>query len=416
MSESLFSDHRPSVSNEIRSIAFCGGGRWGSILFQELFKQVPPSTTLIWVTRDADKKKGEWERKASHCNIEFIDKWQDRLTDCDGAVVATSVERHYPLCRDFLSASVPTLCEKPIAATIQQLEQLMGLAKATLCPFGIHLEFAYLEGFDEFVQKTNGIHIDRIQAQWFDPEIEIRGDIVKRAEYQCDIINDQVPHVWSLVSRLVPDTHFLRIDGLSYSPERTEISGKLGKASVEIQLSRRHETRRRLISINGGEATFDFCTEPPTATINNMPVVLGASLLRPLQHTLKSFLTQVREYLMVKADRNAFASSQKLDAKNCLDDSTEWLLSAQKFYPFLIQCIEASDRLRQVQDGMISQLLGDRDRESKELPYLQRQDVQLILDRWLPQGLASQEQYLPGSKENDYKLAKHILSSLYERP
>ncbi|MFN7841325.1 MAG: hypothetical protein ACK5N9_06320, partial [Pirellula sp.] len=101
--DSDFCNHR---SDEQRSLAFFGGGRWGSILFEELFKQASPSTNLVWVTRDASKKKEEWSRKSIHGNVEFIDAWQDRLVDCDGAIVATSVDRHYSLSRDLLSATV----------------------------------------------------------------------------------------------------------------------------------------------------------------------------------------------------------------------------------------------------------------------------------------------------------------------
>jgi hypothetical protein len=414
LSVSLDQNSLTPESNAIRSIAFCGGGRWGSILFEELFKQVPADTNLIWLTRDADKKKEEWRSKINLRNVEFIEEWHDRLIECDGAIVATSVDRHYTLSRDFLSASVPVLCEKPIAATRQQLDHLQLLSRTNMCPFGIHLEFAFLEAFDEFIEKAKEIRIDRIQAQWFDPEIEIRGDIVKRSESLCDIISDQLPHVWSLVSRVLSKAPCLQLDNLSYSTGLTEITGKLGGVALEIQLSRRHESRRRFISLNGGEATFDFCIVPPTAIIDNTPLSLRTNPLRPLQHTVRSFLTQVQTYRIMKSRKMSMGAPSNIAGDDHLVDSN-WVLSVENYLPFLVQCLEISNRLRRVQDVMILQMIGDWDRESNERPDLKENEVQLVLDRWLPQGIASGAWYRPGSKENDSEMAKQILNSLYKR-
>ncbi|MFN7874648.1 MAG: Gfo/Idh/MocA family oxidoreductase [Pirellula sp.] len=409
-----FDQITPTTSRFLQSIAFCGGGRWGTIFFEELTKQIHPSTNLIWVTRDANKKKEEWRRKVTHENIEFIEGWHDRLTECDGAIVATSVDRHYTLSRDFLSAAVPVLCEKPIATTRQHLDHLLCLSKTNNVPLGIHLEFTFLEAFDDFIQKAKPFKIDRIQAQWFDPEIEIRGDVVKQAESQCDIISDQLPHVWSLVSRINPKSTALQLDSLRYSTGLTELTGKLGDASLEIQLSRRQEKRRRFISLNSGAATFDFCIEPPTATVGKKELSLKTTNTRPLQSTIRSFLSQLHAYKVVKSGILAYDAVLPVDTIYQSIDSN-WMLAVENYYPFLVQCLEISNRLKGIQDNIISQMVGGWNQGGTESPDLSENEVQMVLDRWLPQGIASGAWYRPGSKENDHEMARQILTSLYKQ-
>jgi hypothetical protein len=409
--DSDFCNHR---SDEQRSLAFFGGGRWGSILFEELFKQASPSTNLVWVTRDASKKKEEWSRKSIHGNVEFIDAWQDRLVDCDGAIVATSVDRHYSLSRDLLSATVPVLCEKPLAATRSQLDHLRQLAIENHCPFGVHLEFAYLTSFDDFIEKTKSIEVARIHVEWFDPEIEIRGGVEKRAEYQCDIISDQLPHVWSLVSRAISNGFEPQFDSIHYSPRRTTVSGTIGAISAEIQLSRRHSQRRRYISVNGGEATFDFSIEPPTATFRNASLCLQASLMRPLQYTVSSFLAQVDAHKNVNSGLDSNDSALGSDTRNRWA-ITDWALSVENYYAFLLQCLQLSEQMSTIQDGLISQLLSGRNSLLKVDSSLPEEHVQLVLDRWLPKGIASGAGYRPSPYTNDCELALQIVRSLQKR-
>ncbi|MCU0720274.1 MAG: Gfo/Idh/MocA family oxidoreductase [Pirellula sp.] len=407
-------DSRNPRSDQPRSIAFFGGGRWGSILFGELYKQVSPSTNLVWVTRDAEKKKIEWLRKPTHANIEFIDAWQDRLVECDGAIVATSIDRHYSLSRDLLSAAVPVLCEKPIAATCDQLRHLRQLAKESQCPFGVHLEFAFLTSFDDFVDKSKAIEVKQIQVEWFDPEIEIRDGMEKRAEYQCDIISDQLPHVWSLICRAVSSEFDAQFDSLHYSPARTTVSGTIGDVSVEVQLSRRHTQRRRFISFNAGEATFDFHIEPPTATFRNKPLGLTASFMRPLQYTVSSFLSQVEAYRISKLGLVSEQASDE-DHPKSHRVSSNWVLSVENYHVFLLQCLGLSERLRATQDGLISQMLLGGNLTMDYDASLTEEHTQLILDRWLPKGIESGASYRPSPHTNDRELAIQIVRSLYRR-
>lgn len=398
----------------VRQLAFFGGGRWGTVFFEELCKHVPQSILLFWVTRDAKSKREAWQRNGGREYVEFIDSWHDRLVESDGAIVATSVDRHYALARDMLSAAVPVLCEKPLAATREQLNHLCHLAHQNQCPFGIHLEFSYLTAFDDFLIRTEPIATKRIQVEWFDPEIELRDGIEKRVEYQCDIVSDQWPHVWSLISRSVKAGVLPEIDRLEYSPARTSLVGRVADIELDVKLSRRHTQRRRMINLNDGEATFDFRVEPPTATLRDEILRIAPSGFRPLGYSIRSFLAQISDYKAARAKRDL-----RISAAACESDDTivkqDWPLSVDNCYTFLVSTIELSERLKKIQEDVLSRVLSGKRWESNERFPLNDEEVQMILDRWLPKGIESGAWYRPGSREIDRELATQVARSIYQR-
>lgn len=412
-----FSRHNDPQQNdgaEPLRLALFGGGRWGTIVFDELCKHAPANANLVWVTRDAHNKRNAWQRDRFHNSVEFIESWEDRVTGLDGAFVVTSIDRHYRMSKELLTAAVPVLCEKPLAPTREQLDHLCSLANQHQCPFGINLEFAYLTAFDDFLIKTRSVAIERIQVEWFDPEFELRDGVEKRAEYQCDIVSDQWPHVWSLVSRIANDGVVPRIDRVEYSPQQTRLIGTFDNAQIDVKLSRRYSQRRRHISFNDGEATFDFRIEPPSATLRGQPLHLDVPVLRPLAYSIRSFLTQIFDYNSARLRPGTNPIDFTSEPQNPLGKPI-WPLSVNRCYEFLVDTFELSERLKVIQEDILSRLLFSRGGESHESLQLSDEEVQMVLDRWLPQGMASGARYRPGTKDSDRELAMQIARSLYQR-
>jgi predicted dehydrogenase len=65
-----------------------------------------------------------------------VDRYEDVMSDVDGAIVAVPPKLHYPVTMDFLAAKVNVLCEKPLTESGEQARRLVekaGQMRVALC-------------------------------------------------------------------------------------------------------------------------------------------------------------------------------------------------------------------------------------------------------------------------------------------
>jgi predicted dehydrogenase len=126
------------------------------------------------------------------------------LPALDAAIVAVPTVAHHGVVRLALNAGVDVLVEKPIAATLDEAEQLLSLAQKNRCV----LQVGHLEWFNSAMQAIRD-HIDRpifIDAQRVGPFPDRATDI--------DVVRDLMIHDLDILQQLLGD-----------EPERIEAVG-----------------------------------------------------------------------------------------------------------------------------------------------------------------------------------------------
>jgi myo-inositol 2-dehydrogenase/D-chiro-inositol 1-dehydrogenase len=85
---------------------------------------------------------------ADRLGVEAADSPQAMLASgLDGFVIATATPGHAPLLRLGVEAGVPTFCEKPVAATLDETLELSRLVASTSVPVHVGFQRRFDEGY-----------------------------------------------------------------------------------------------------------------------------------------------------------------------------------------------------------------------------------------------------------------------------
>lgn len=98
----------------------------------------------------AEQYGGEWFRELG-----------DALPHADAAVVAASTEYHYDIAREVLEAGVPVLIEKPICPSLEQTEEILGIAEQR----GVPVQCGFLERFNAGVIAAQALIEEPVYAR-----------------------------------------------------------------------------------------------------------------------------------------------------------------------------------------------------------------------------------------------------------
>ncbi len=96
----------------------------------------------------------ERARKASerfNCKA-FVD-YRDLIGNVDAVSIAVPTNAHYIVARDFLSAGVDTLLEKPMTSTLEEADQLISIAESK----GAILQIGFVERFNPAIRALDTI-------------------------------------------------------------------------------------------------------------------------------------------------------------------------------------------------------------------------------------------------------------------
>jgi predicted dehydrogenase len=84
---------------------------------------------------------------------EWFPQVDDALTKADAVVVAASTEYHYDIAREVLAAGLPVLIEKPICPSLEQTEEILGIAEKR----GVPVQCGFLERFNAGVLAAQAL-------------------------------------------------------------------------------------------------------------------------------------------------------------------------------------------------------------------------------------------------------------------
>src|SRR5947209_6147365 len=92
----------------------------------------------------ADVNPAQAEAVAQRCGTRAYTDYTPLLTEIDAAVIAVPTSQHHAVACDVLRRGIPTLVEKPLAATQAQAEDLLALSRK----HGALLQVGHIERFN----------------------------------------------------------------------------------------------------------------------------------------------------------------------------------------------------------------------------------------------------------------------------
>jgi predicted dehydrogenase len=184
-------------------IAVVGAGHMGTLhaaKIAELGKAGEPVLLCGVADIDAERARVLAERRA----VRGVVDYRDLLDEADAVIVAVPTLQHIDVVRGALEGGRDVLVEKPIAATVEEAEELLGLAEAKGCL----LQVGHLEWFNNAMQVIR----ERIQRPRF-IEAHRMGPFPTRAT-DIDVVRDLMIHDLDILQQL-----------LGEEPERIEAVG-----------------------------------------------------------------------------------------------------------------------------------------------------------------------------------------------
>jgi predicted dehydrogenase len=152
----------------------------------------------------ADIGSGRARALAERCGGRAVEDFRELLPDVDAAIVAVPTLRHFEVVRDSLQGGLDVLVEKPIAATLEEAEELLALAESR----GRVLQVGHLEWFNAALAAMRG----RIARPRF-AEASRVGPFPARGS-DVDVVRDLMIHDLDILQQLVGE-----------EPERIEAIG-----------------------------------------------------------------------------------------------------------------------------------------------------------------------------------------------
>ena len=274
-----------------KPVAVLGGGRWAGIVVGVLRTQVlPPIIPILWLS--AHHGNTNPAKAAELGGVTLVgaleDIWQAQP---EALIVASATPQHALLTKAALERGIPVLCEKPIALTVNEAEQLLALAQQQGLPLGVNLEFSYASYLAAFQQATAALPRRKIEVVWQDPAAEVREGTSKRADTATPLAHDQLPHVWSLLRPLLAagDVALLASAQADATAGGYRLTGTSAQGvGLAISISRTAPQRVRRVVVDE-VAVLDFNPEPGTISLRGAVTPQNWTGLRPLGASLHRF-------------------------------------------------------------------------------------------------------------------------------
>jgi myo-inositol 2-dehydrogenase / D-chiro-inositol 1-dehydrogenase len=121
------------------TVAIVGVGRMGRLHARLLAQQEQVAQLLV-----ADALPGRASEAASALGATPVDAVDDAIQRADAIVIVANTEAHSGLVRKGIARGIPVFCEKPLAATLEETNELVRLVDSS----GIQLQVGFQRRFD----------------------------------------------------------------------------------------------------------------------------------------------------------------------------------------------------------------------------------------------------------------------------
>lgn len=182
------------MSKKITNIAIVGLGYWGPNLLRN-FSQVP-ECKIIYCCDNNQKALDKFS--SQYPNIIFTDDYNSVLSDkkVDAVAIATPVSTHFELAKKALSAGKHVFLEKPMAASVEECEELIKISDKQGLVLMIDHTFLFTSAVRKIKELVSGGELGDIH--YFDSERINLGLLQK----DINVIWDLAPHDISIIHYL----------------------------------------------------------------------------------------------------------------------------------------------------------------------------------------------------------------------
>jgi len=254
-----------------------------------------PEAELIGVA-DIDKERCREMAACTHCQPFY--HYGDLLGRVEAVSIAVPTLAHYGVTKDFLSAGVDVLLEKPITATVHEAQELNTLAKER----GAIFQIGHLERFNGALAAMNGAVKSPlfIESYRFSP-FSGRGTDV-------DVILDLMIHdIDIILSIMGPDIEGIEAVGTPFCSPHIDVAHariifKNGcVAHISASRIAQEKVRKMVILQKDSHLAVDYMKQSLTITRRGKGESAGMQVDEvsrqndPLEAQVKAFLRSVRE-------------------------------------------------------------------------------------------------------------------------
>jgi predicted dehydrogenase len=266
----------------VTGVAIIGGGRWARVIASVL-----PRVWAGPVTVCSPGNPAAWDdRPAGWWLADLPGVWADPAIR--HVIIARRARDHAPTVLAALAAGKAVLVEKPFCLTRSEADAI--LSAGGDCHTGLVFLHAPNQARFRAAVLAAG-RPDHIAIDWADPATEQRHGAAKGHDPALNVVQDVLPHVWSLLRPLVDGP--LRLSEVAIADCGQSVTLHLeGAAAVVARMQRNAAARVRRLSVAGlgFSAMLDFTAEPGQATLNGAPVDVASGHASPLAAELTAFL------------------------------------------------------------------------------------------------------------------------------
>lgn len=241
-----------------------GGGRWAKVLSQVFRQVIDPSDSLdIWTPSNSSNMRA-WLESVELPGVGVLSE-RPRLELYRGALISNRARHHTGCALETLAAGVPTLVEKPLALTVDNIVVMLQEAKNNRCLLYPALVFRFAEYLRRFAGTLEAMP-DRVDLAWWDPKSEQRWGEEKTFDPTISVIDDVFPHVYSIISQFCHEPWSLGTAEVSRGGQEVICKFHLGPTTLNLTLARNAVERRRTLEVfaQGQRQKLDFTVEPGT--------------------------------------------------------------------------------------------------------------------------------------------------------
>jgi len=272
-------------------IGIVGTGSLGRVHARILTEM--PEATVVGFVDPRDEAAAE---VTSQLNLRRFDSVSALKSEIDAAVVATPTTSHLAVAGELLEAGVDVMVEKPIAATVDDAQKLIDLAKK----HDRVLQVGHVERYNPAITAVAD-HLG--QVRYF--EAERLGVFVPRS-LDVDVLLDLMIHdlnlVLSLLRQEVWDIRAVGVPVLSDKVDITNVRLELANGAVaNLTASRVSQDRVRKVRFFGSDSYISVDTKEQEVKGYKLversirPLEINVEKKEPLRAELEAFLGCVRD-------------------------------------------------------------------------------------------------------------------------